>query len=94
MLVDITGDGQVDIITATFNSTIVAIDGNTLKQIWNFSIPDSESLSVPIPAYFNSDNVTDFFVKYQTGKGFPLYFYSQVIIINVQFDFTLFVEYF
>lgn len=78
VLVDITGDNQPDIIAAMFNSTIVAIDGKTFKQIWNCSIPDSETLSVPTPGYFNNDNVTDFLVKYQTGRDFPTYYYSQV----------------
>lgn len=65
VLVDITGDKQIDIIAAMYNSTVVAIDGSTLQQIWNYSVPNSESLVVPTPAYFNSDNVTDFLIVYQ-----------------------------
>lgn len=65
VLVDITGDKQVDIIAAMYNSTVVAIDGSTLQQIWNYSVPNSESLVVPTPAYFNNDNVTDFLIVYQ-----------------------------
>lgn len=79
VLVDITGDNITDIVVSMFNSTTVAIDGSSFKQIWNFSVPNSETLSLPTPAYFNEDNVTDFFVKYQTGSGFPVYYYSQVI---------------
>lgn len=75
---DITGDQIDDLISAMFNSTIVAIDGKTLKQIWNFTLNNSETLSTPTPGYFNSDNVTDFLVKYETGPGFPVYYYSQV----------------
>lgn len=65
VLVDITGDNQKDIITAMYNSTVVAINGQTLEQIWNFTTPNSESLIVPTPGYFNDDNVTDFLVIYQ-----------------------------
>lgn len=65
VLVDITGDQQADIIAAMYNSTVVAIDGSTLQQIWNYSVPNSESLVVPTPAYFNNDNVTDFLIVYQ-----------------------------
>lgn len=67
VLVDITGDNQTDIVTAMFNSTVVAIDGKTLKQLWNYSIPNSESLVIPTPGFFNDDNVTDFLVVYKTG---------------------------
>lgn len=65
-----------------FNTTIIAFDGKSMRQLWNFTIPNSETLSVPIPAHFNNDNVTDFLVKYQTGIDFPTYFYSQTYIID------------
>lgn len=82
ILVDITGDGIVDVISAMFNTSVVAINGKTMKQIWNFTVPDSESVGIPIPGYFNADNVTDFFVKYQTGLDFPIYFYSQAYVLD------------
>lgn len=82
ILVDITGDGQLDIISALFNTTIVAINGATFKQIWNVTVNNSETLSIPTPGFFNDDNVTDFLVKYQTGPGFPVYYYSQTFVIN------------
>lgn len=43
VLADITQDGVEDIIVATFNSTIIAFDGETYKQIWNYSFPNSET---------------------------------------------------
>lgn len=61
-----------------YNTTVVAFDGITFKQLWNFTISNSETLSAPIPGYFNNDNVTDFLVKYQIGLGFPVYYYSEV----------------
>lgn len=69
ILVDITGDNQVDIIIAMYNSTVIAIDGSTLQQIWNHSIPNSETLMVPTPAYFNNDNITDFLIVYQVKNS-------------------------
>lgn len=48
-----------------FNSTVVAINGTNLQQIWNYSVPAAESLMPPAPAYFNSDNITDFLVVYE-----------------------------
>lgn len=67
ILADITGDNQLDIVTAMFNSTVVAVDGKTLRQLWNFTVPNTASLFVPVPAYFNGDNVTDFLVMYKKG---------------------------
>ncbi|KAK5640326.1 hypothetical protein RI129_011137 [Pyrocoelia pectoralis] len=82
VLVDITGDGVLDIVCAMYNATVVAINGDTYSQIWNYSIPNSQTLSVPTPGYFNDDNVTDFLIKYQTGSDFPTYYYSQTYILN------------
>lgn len=88
MFADLNGDKNNDIISAMFNSTIIAFDGQTLKQIWNYTVNSSETLGTPIPGYFTSDNVTDFLIKYQTGTGFPVYYYSQVgnlkiVVVNM-----------
>lgn len=71
ILVDITGDNITDIVTAMFNSCLVAINGETFQQIWNFTIPgnNSESGITPTPGYFNSDNYTDFLVIYQSSSN-------------------------
>lgn len=82
ILVDITGDGFPDIVSAMFNTTIIAFDGKSKKQIWNFTVPNSETFGVPIPGHFNSDNVTDFFIKYQTGIEYPTYYYSQAFVLD------------
>lgn len=31
---------------------------------------------------YDSDNVVDFMIKYNTGPGFPIYYYSQTTILN------------
>jgi hypothetical protein len=31
---------------------------------------------------FDNDNVVDFMIKYNTGPGFPIYYYSQTTILN------------
>ena len=43
VLVDLTGDGTVDIVINPFNSTVLAIDGRTYSVLWNRSFPLSES---------------------------------------------------
>lgn len=68
IFVDITGDNITDIVTSMFSSSLVAINGESFEQIWNFTIPGnhSETEITPTPGYFNSDNYTDFLIIYQT----------------------------
>ena len=82
ILTDITGDGVEDIVIASFNSTVFAFDGKSHAIIWTFVFPASETVSSIVPGHFNNDNVTDFMVKYNSGPGFPIYYYSQTTILN------------
>lgn len=82
VLADITSDGTEDIISAMLNSTVIAYNGLTFKQIWNYSIPGSEVISTPIPGYYNNDNVPDFMVKHQIGLGFPVYYYTVATVLD------------
>lgn len=82
VLTDITGDHIADVIVSSFNSTVMAFDGRNFSMLWNFSFPSSESVSAIVPGHFNHDNVTDFMVKYNTGPGFPVYYYSQTTILD------------
>ncbi|KAJ3662550.1 hypothetical protein Zmor_006894 [Zophobas morio] len=82
VLVDITGDNVSDIVTAMFNSTVVALNGLTLKQIWNYTIPNSESNVTPTPGYFNDDNVTDFLVIYEKYDNILNYNYTETFILD------------
>ena len=43
VLLDLTGDGEEDIIMSLFNSHVIAFDGKTFIQLWNYSVPLSES---------------------------------------------------
>ncbi|KAJ8945336.1 hypothetical protein NQ318_009731 [Aromia moschata] len=84
ILVDITGDNVTDIVTAMYNSTVVAINGKTFEQIWNYTLagPFSETNIVPTPGYFNLDNVTDFLIIYQKYDDIFNYNYTQTFIID------------
>lgn len=82
VLTDINGDNVDDFVVSSFNSTIYAFDGQTNQVIWTFTFPSSESISSIVPGKFNHDNVTDFMIKYSTGPGFPIYYYSQTTILN------------
>ncbi len=43
VLIDLTGDKVKDIVFSTFNSTVVAIDGEKLTILWNTTFPQSET---------------------------------------------------
>lgn len=57
-----------------------AFNGITNALLWTFTFPSSETVNSIVPGLYNHDNITDFLVKYSTGPGFPIYYYSQVII--------------
>lgn len=83
ILTDLTGDSVEDIIISTFNSTIYAFNGVTNAIIWSYSFPSSESASSIVPGHFDNDTVPDFMVKYNTGTGYPIYYYSQVYLKKI-----------
>ncbi|XP_076379819.1 uncharacterized protein LOC117229189 isoform X2 [Megalopta genalis] len=82
ILVDITMDGVEDIVTAMSNSTIIVYNGLTFEPIWNYTIPNSKVISIPIPGYYNDDNIPDFMVKYQIGSNFLTYNYTITTIVD------------
>ncbi|KAK2584547.1 hypothetical protein KPH14_006916 [Odynerus spinipes] len=82
ILVDITLDGVADIVASMFDSTIIAYDGLTFDPIWNYTVPDSEILSIPVPGYYNDDNIPDFMVKHQIEIESPKYYYTISMIID------------
>lgn len=82
ILTDVTGDGMVDIVVSAFNSTVMAFDGRNFTMLWNYTFPASDSVSAIVPGHFNHDSISDFMVKYNTGPGFPVYYYSQTTILD------------
>ncbi|XP_076658207.1 uncharacterized protein LOC143362167 isoform X2 [Halictus rubicundus] len=82
ILVDITLDGVEDIVTALSNSTIVVYNGLTFEPVWDYTIPNSKVISIPIPGYYNDDNIPDFMVKYQIGSDSFTYNYTVTTIID------------
>ncbi|XP_030078764.1 uncharacterized protein LOC111604996 isoform X2 [Drosophila hydei] len=82
LLTDLNGDGVSDVVVAAFNSSVFAFDGKNYNQLWNYTFPASECVSAIVPGHFDRDNVTDFMVKYNTGPGFPVYYYSQTTILD------------
>lgn len=82
VLSDINGDNVADIVVSAFNTTVYAFDGKNGSILWSYMFPTSESISSIVPGHFDSDNITDFMVKYNTGSGFPVYYYSETTILS------------
>lgn len=82
VLSDLNGDGIDDIVAAAFNSTVYAFDVQSRSLLWKRSFAASETVSSIVPGHFDGDNVTDFMVKYNSGPGFPIYYYSQTTVLN------------
>ncbi|XP_017007303.2 uncharacterized protein [Drosophila takahashii] len=82
VLSDLNGDGISDVVVAAFNRSVLAFDGANYTMMWNYTFPASECVSAIVPGLFDHDNVTDFMVKYNTGPGFPVYYYSQTTILS------------
>ncbi|XP_076457343.1 uncharacterized protein LOC143291388 [Babylonia areolata] len=82
VLVDVTGDGTVDIVMNPFNSSVIALDGRTYSLLWNRSFPLSESYSTPGAGYYNEDDIPDFLVKAAFGPGYPVYYHAETTVLD------------
>jgi outer membrane protein assembly factor BamB len=69
---DFNRDGVLDVIVATFDGRLVAVDGATDEQLWQQSFENSESYSTPTLGFFDADDVPDAFVVFLRGQ-FPAY---------------------
>ncbi|XP_076446122.1 protein FAM234B-like [Babylonia areolata] len=72
VLVDLTGDGNLDILMNAFEGVVALYDGETLREVWSRQVtsqynPDMESYSVPALGRFDDDDVLDFMMMW--GKG-------------------------
>ncbi len=70
VVVDMNEDGINDIVGISHASTIYAIDGKTKMPIWQKSIPNTESSSMPAVGYFRSIDSPDVFAFVSIGS-FP-----------------------
>lgn len=66
-VVDINSDGVYDIVTISHASTITAIDGGTLKPIWQQTVPDTECSNSFAVGYFTDDRIPDVFTFVSKG---------------------------
>jgi outer membrane protein assembly factor BamB len=66
-LVDITGDGVMDIILNSFVGKMMAIDGKKNTLLWEHTVAETESYCSVTPGYFNDDDTPDFFSTFSKG---------------------------
>lgn len=69
LLADVSSDGTMDIIIATVDGRLVAIDGKTDDELWTADPPgDFDTYVMPAPGFFTGeDQVPDFFASF--GRG-------------------------
>ena len=80
-LVDLTQDGIYDIVVATFDGRLVAVDGSSFQQLWNYTSFLGESYLTPAIGYFNEDDVPDVFMSFAVGM-FPEYRGSVHVLVD------------
>ncbi|MCB9730190.1 MAG: VCBS repeat-containing protein [Deltaproteobacteria bacterium] len=71
-LVDLTGDGTLDIVVATFDGQLAAFDGDSLAALWSLRVPGAETYATPAIGYFDDDEVPDVYAVFDIG-AFPDY---------------------
>lgn len=81
-LVDLTGDGVLDVVVATFEGVAAAIDGATYEVLWSYVREDEwETYSTPGIGHFDDDGVPDAFFSFSIG-AYPTYFGTAQIAIS------------
>lgn len=66
-LFDVNGDGIKDIVFATYNMDVVALDGASGFELWRFFDSESEIIHSPVAADANGDSVHDVLLCTQKG---------------------------
>lgn len=81
VVVDITNDQVLDIVTNSVDGRLLAFDGKTKKQLWEVVVPDTESYGSTTVGYFNKDSIPDLFVAFGQGV-WPDLGWSVQIMVN------------
>ena len=79
-LTDLTGDGTADIIAATFDGRLIAIDGESFGVLWSLDFPNAETWASPALGFFDEDDVPDVFAAFSLGR---LPNYTESILVAV-----------
>ncbi|MBT8199025.1 MAG: PQQ-like beta-propeller repeat protein [Acidimicrobiia bacterium] len=80
-LVDLTNDGTPEIVIATFDGRLIAIDGETLDAIWAVEVDEAETWASPAIGFFDDDSVPDVFAAFSIGR-LPDYRESVLVAVS------------
>ena len=80
-LVDLTDDGTLDIVAATFDGRLVALDGESFQPLWRQRFPDSETWATPAVGFLDGDAVPDLFAAFSVGM-LPAYTASILVAVS------------
>ena len=80
-LVDLTHDDTLDIVAATFDGRLVALDGESLTPLWLHQFPDSETWATPAVGFLDDDAVPDLFAAFSVGT-LPAYTASIFVAVS------------
>ncbi len=65
--VDLTQDGEKDIVVNSVDGRVMTFDGKTLRPLWTTRLPNTEAYSSLAIGFFNKDAVPDLFVSFAQG---------------------------
>jgi hypothetical protein len=82
ILADVTGDGIRDVIFNLFDSSVVCLDGVSLRVLWRQNFPGSESYSSPAIGRFFASDKSYLLIQRSFGPGFPIYTHAQTLLLD------------
>ncbi|TVQ98853.1 MAG: hypothetical protein EA398_12820, partial [Deltaproteobacteria bacterium] len=85
---DLTGDGEPDVVVATFDGRIVAVDGETLEELWTVWVSDpeatpaidAETMSTPAIGRFGENGELGVAASFSIGV-YPYYTRSEHLLV-------------
>ncbi len=80
-LVDLDGDGLLDVVAETFDGRLVAIAAADDAELWSVSTPDAESYMTPAIGRFDGDDVPDVLAIFSLGV-FDDYTGSALLVVS------------
>lgn len=80
-LADLDLDGRLDILLATFDGHLIALNGVTKAVMWERVFSNAESYSTPVLGYFDRDDVPDVLAVFLHGE-FPDYVSAERALLS------------
>lgn len=87
--VDVTGDGEPDVVANAVDGRLLAFDGKDLSLVWVVKIPNTEAYSSLGIGQYTDDGIPDFFVSYAQGV-WPNLEWTQQVMVDGQTGHILF----